>query len=382
MNGYYASGKRRRKFCKTEAEARTFAHLQNTELLNKGREAIDFPSWLRTMAQRCHEMLEPSGATIEDAVRHYLAHKAREAQSITLQACVENLVQTRQSEGVSKLYVVILRKALQRFAEAIGPAIRVSEITTREIDGYLSGLRSIKDPSQLVGAPSRMQARRMLATLFSYAKTHRYCAENPMIGAMRVRLAETEVGIFRPEQLAALLTHAPAEFLPMLAIGAFAGIRIAELLRLDWHDVKLSQKYIEVPAKKAKSARRRMVMIQPCLDAWIRPIAKLEGPIAPRRVFIPHEMLGDAMTKAKLTKWVRNGLRHSFASYHLAKWKNAGALALEMGHTKNDLIFAHYRELVHETEAEKYWSIFPEGATESEKVVNLEYQIPKAPERM
>ena len=211
----------------------------------------------------------------------------------------------------------------------------------------------------------------MLATLFSYAKTHRYCAENPVMGAMRVKLAETAVGIFRPEEVAALLTHAPAGFVPMLAIGAFAGIRVAELLRLDWRDVKLDSNCLEVPAKKAKSARRRIVKIQPCLDAWIRPFSKLEGPIAPVQSFVPHEMLRDAIAAARLTAWVRNGLRHSFASYHLAKRKDAAALALEMGHTTTNLIFAHYREMVHESVAEKYWNIFPVGSLETDTVLNF-----------
>lgn len=232
-------------------------------------------------------------------------------------------------------------------------------------------MRGVKDSTQMAGAPTRKQARRILATLFPYAKTHRYCVENPVFGAMRVKLPETEVGIFRPEEIAALLTHAPTAFVPMLAIGAFAGLRVAELLRLDWRDVKLDRNCIEVPARKAKSARRRIVKVQPCLDAWIRPLAKLEGKIVPVVHFAPHEMLRDAMAAAKLKAWVRNGLRHSFASYHIAKWKDAAALALEMGHTTTSLIFAHYRAMVHEAEAEKYWNIFPVGTVETETIVTF-----------
>jgi hypothetical protein len=32
-------------------------------------------------------------------------------------------------------------------------------------------------------------------------------------------------------------------------------------------------------------------------------------------------------------------------------------LALELGHTKQDLLFRHYRELVKPEQAEKYWNI-------------------------
>ena len=80
---------------------------------------------------------------------------------------------------------------------------------------------------------------------------------------------------------------------------------------------------------------------------------------------------GSTGAAAKLPVWVRNGLRHSFASYHIAKWKDAAALALEMGHTTTKLIFSHYRALVHEDDAERYWKIFPASSAESANVVNF-----------
>jgi integrase len=47
-----------------------------------------------------------------------------------------------------------------------------------------------------------------------------------------------------------------AGVVPMLAIGAFAGLRDAEIKRLDWHEVDLSRGHIEVKAAKAKSTER------------------------------------------------------------------------------------------------------------------------------
>ena len=103
---------------------------------------------------------------------------------------------------------------------------------------------------------------------------------------------------------------------------------------------------------------------------------RAEGPVAPVRHFAPYKMLRETMDAAKIKQWVNNGLRHSFASYHLAKWNNAGLLALEMGHTTNELIFAHYRALVHESEAEKYWAVFPAGSMETATVVNFKGSPP------
>jgi len=55
----------------------------------------------------------------------------------------------------------------------------------------------------------------------------------------------------------------------------------------------------------------------------------------------------------------RNALRHSFASYHLAKFGDAARLALDMGHTTTKLIFEHYREIVRPDDGERYFNIFP-----------------------
>ena len=74
-----------------------------------------------------------------------------------------------------------------------------------------------------------------------------------------------------PEEASRLLASSPDSLLPYLAIGFFAGIRRAELERLNWREVKLDQGFVEVSAKNSKTARRRLARSEPNLDAWIRP---------------------------------------------------------------------------------------------------------------
>ena len=62
-----------------------------------------------------------------------------------------------------------------------------------------------------------------------------------------------------------------------------------------------------------------------------------------------------------LVDWPQNALRHSFGSYHLAHFKNARALALEMGNSPG-VIFKHYRQLVKPAAAALYWQIVPKRA--------------------
>jgi integrase len=150
----------------------------------------------------------------------------------------------------------------------------------------------------------------------------------------------------------------------MLAIGAFAGLRDAEIKRLDWSEVDLARGHIEVKAAKAKSARRRIVPIQPNLAAWLRPYTGRTGRVAPSS---PRRKLVRVRAMAGLAKWPGNGLRHSFASYRMAATHDAPRVSAELGHTSPQMLYSTYRELVLPGEAERYWKIEP--AEEAEKVV-------------
>jgi len=144
----------------------------------------------------------------------------------------------------------------------------------------------------------------------------------------------------------------------MLAIGAFAGLRDAEIKRLDWSEVDFARGFIEVKAAKAKSARRRIVPIQTNLAAWLSqaPIGLRHGRLVPKGV---PSKLARARKAAGLARWPNNGLRHSFASYRLAAIHDAPRVAAELGHTSPQMLYSAYRELVLPEEAERYWKIAP-----------------------
>jgi integrase len=64
----------------------------------------------------------------------------------------------------------------------------------------------------------------------------------------------------------------------------------------------------------------------------------------------------------------QNGLRHSFASYHLAKIKDANETAQIMGHTNVNLTHDHYKQIAREKDVERYWSLRP---AESKRVISI-----------
>jgi integrase len=96
--------------------------------------------------------------------------------------------------------------------------------------------------------------------------------------------------------------------------------------------------------------------VQPNLFQWLEPYRGKNGPICPSDHY---RRISEDKRRAGITDWPSNAMRHSFASYHLAAFKDAPALSLELGHVTPQIVFAHYREVVSPAEAQKFWRIAP-----------------------
>ena len=302
----------------------------------------------------CIEKLRPFGKTVRDAVDFYVPYLHATNRTCTAQELATELVKTKSADGASRRYLEDLRSRVGQFASVFNGK-PVAEITSIEIDSWLRSL-SDKETGQPLASTTRNNFRRVLICAFNFARERGYCAGNPAEKTAKAKQIENPVGILTVEQTARLLECSSAALLPYVAIGLFAGLRRAELERLDWREIDLKSRLIEVPATKAKSARRRFVKIQPNLLEWLRQYKPLGGNVTPADY---RELLDKAREDAKITDWPNNALRHSFASYHLARFKDAAALALELGHTSSNLVFQHYRQVVRPEQASRYWKLFP-----------------------
>ena len=356
---YREAGNRKRMFFETKEEADAEALLKNAQLKKSGLEGAEFPSRLRVMAQECAERLLKCRKTLKDATDFFLAHVEATEKSCTVAKLVKQLIAAKKVDGASKRYLEDLRNRLDFFAKTFGERM-VATITSAEIDEWLRGLE--RSPI------TRNNYRRVLLLMFGDAVERSYATSNPAARTKEAKVVDSPPGILTVAQTVRLLENASTELLPYVAIGAFAGLRRAELERLDWTEINFDADLIEVTAKKSKTARRRFIKIQPNLREWLLPVRKHTGKITPvnfRKQF-------DALrTAARIAKWPDNALRHSFASYHIAHFENTNALALEMGHTDSGLIFRHYRELVRPKVAERYWNIRPQSEEGEEKIVQI-----------
>jgi integrase len=305
------------------------------------------PEQLRVDALRCAERLKPYGKTISDATEHFLAYLATVSRSCSVAELVTEFNTAKAQDGASKRYLQDLRNRLDNFAEEFGN-LKVGEILPSQIDDWLRGLK--------VAAQTRNNFRRVLHAFFKFAVVRGYVTENAAAKAARAKVVRGAPEIFTPEQMRIVLEKAPFDFVPYLVVGGFAGLRSAEIERLDWADIDLAGRLIHVKAENAKSAQRRLVTISDNLAAWLAPHVRKSGTVA------TEQGVRDAREKtckAAKIKWPSNVLRHSFASYHLAHAKNAAATATELGHASPVMLYQHYRELVRPDAAALWWQLTP-----------------------
>jgi integrase len=338
---------RNRRFFKDRAEAESFMELAQVQQENYGTAALSFSDSRRVETLECYELLQPYGKTLRDATQFYLAHLKAVTGSRKVREVVADFLAARKADGMSARYLGDLRVRLGRFVASFGEEM-IAGISARRIDEWLRELG--------VGAVTRNTFRRRLAVLFSFAKRRGYVTENPVADVERAKERETEVEILSVGETARLLERADSEMVPFWAIGAFAGLRRAEIERLAWNEVDFESDVIEVKASKAKTGSRRLVAIQPNLRKWLAPYRAVAGPVCPAN--LQRKINDDRERAGLLVKWPHNALRHSFASYHLAQFNDAAKLALEMGNSPA-IIFRHYRELVKPRNAELYWKIAP-----------------------
>jgi integrase len=341
---------RRHRFRRTFADreqAEAYARLKKIERTNRGTLGISMPERLRGEALEAARLLAPYHVSVLDAAREYVRRHELSAKSETVTNAVQLFLAAKADDHLRPRYLEDLRSRLSRFAQDFGER-KLADIPSAQIDQWLRDLHQ---------APlSRNTFHLRLHTLFEYARMRGWVETNPLADVPRAKVILGSPGILSVDQTARLLERASTDTLPYWVIGAFCGLRSAELRRLEWRDIRFEEGLVEVPTTKSKTASRRFVTIQPNLAAWLAPYRGRQGQVCPTN--LDARLLADRQA-AGITKWPANGLRHSFGSYHLAHFRDVKDLALELGHTRSEVTFRHYRELVTPSEAERFWKIAP-----------------------
>src|ERR1039458_5329385 len=356
------SGQRIREAFTTKEEAETRAAQIRAVIENEGTAAFTLPVDVRTIAAKCVEKLSPHGATLDEAVDHYVDHVLKYRNVPTVAKIVAKLLADSEANHRRERTVKDLRHRLGVFVKTFGNR-RLAEITRDELKDWL------QDPT--LGARSRINYAVKTSQLYNFAIVNGWCEFNVAASIPRPDAEDSEPDIFTVAQAARLLEHADQyDLLAYVAIGLFVGLRSAELLRLDWSAVKLAERSIIIGAQVAKKRSRRVVEINDALAAWLPGCAKTKGPVVPldsnRTLYARLAKLAKA---AGLDHWPDNGLRHSCASYNLALTGDAVRVAYQLGNSA-DMIHRHYKALVTKADAERFFALRP-STDAAEKIVPM-----------
>ena len=405
---YYVGKKRVRKTFADYALAYTEAETVTTKLSQgelsvvelKGEDRLAYVRAMAAIADtgvplemaaihfaEAHKIL--NGASLLDAARFFAKHHPSNMPKKTVPEVVAAFIEAKEADGLSDVYLKDLKSRLGRFERKFTG--RIGQVTATEIEAFLRDLKGEDKDGKSTGPlspTSRNNYRRAIGTLFYFAESRGYVPKG-IVDIESVAVAKKKAGdieIFRPEEMARIMAAAKPELIPFLAIGAFAGLRSAEIERLDWSEVRLEDGLIEVKAGKAKTASRRLVPITDNLRKWLMPHHKKHGAVCAYANMSKQLMWlaekvdaawkeeeetsntspavplpgrgGEREENERIFEWKHNALRHSFISYRVADIQNVAQVALEAGNSPR-MVFSNYRELVRPADAKKWFAIEP-----------------------
>jgi integrase len=384
---YYLGEKRIRKTFADPGLAITEAETTATALSAGELSVVELKGDARLSYVRSTEILQPTGIPLEmaamqavalkqilgdvppeEAARYYMKHHPVGLPRKAVGEVVEELIAAKEADGMSDFYRKDLRIRLQRFERAFHEE-RLSAVSTAQVEDFLRNLKQArpqaKDAPKVeksISGRSRNNYRGAIRTLFAFAEARGYLPKGDgRIEAVAVaKESDSPIEIFTPEEMAKLFANAKPAMIPFLAIGAFAGLRHAEITRLDWSDVRIKEGFIEVKALNAKTASRRLVPITPNLKRWLHDHRQESGLIC------AHDNMANQIVRlveSAGVPWKHNALRRSFISYRVAAIQNVAQVALEAGNSPR-MVFSNYRELVRPAEAKKWFGILPSTVKE------------------
>jgi integrase len=296
---------------------------------------------------------------LNEALNFYSTHH-RKLTPITVADMVTKLLERKQTK--SERHQQTMRSILNRFAKAfVGK--QMSEVTTPQIQTYL-------DKCDFESEQTYHNHRTLINQLFRYAFRMDYVLQNHCDKVDKAELEDGDVGIYTPEEIVKLLNAAATshpEFLPCMVIGAFAGLRSAEIERVTWEHIHWQDKEFFLDKRVTKTKYPRSVPMHDNLIAWLTPYKDCKGKIWKGL----HDAYYDTQTEVAQTagvEWVRNGLRHSYGSYRCRAFSgDVTKVSAEMGNSKA-MVENHYKRLVKEHAATAWFAVKPEQA---ENIVSL-----------
>ena len=207
---------------------------------------------------------------------------------------------------------------------------------------------------------------RLLRAVLNHGVKYGWLKSNPASKVDFIHRPRVEVQCLPPSEVERIFRDAQAndpELIGSLVLGFYCGLREAEIWRIKWSSVNLSdpQKHVMVLATITKTQEPRTVPLSENAVAWLEwYFANVRRPDPNERV-MEHWSPSRFRAARKRTsgQWVQNAKRHCFATYWLALHRNLNELVLLLGHTTPAMARRHYLGQATYADAQAYFQIRP-----------------------
>jgi integrase len=232
----------------------------------------------------------------------------------------------------SSRHVQSLERDLRLFESFIGATRPIAAIAAPELQRFLD--------SRQAGERRKFNLRSAIVSLFRWCRRMSYLDDRTTEAEKLepIECGPGKVNVLLPCEMRILLENVRPEFLPWLAIAAFAGIRSEEIVPdpkskkspLLWSDFDWKHRIAIVRAETAKTGEEREVPLSTNLVQWLSPWRFAVGPVCTIEQPSKRET-------ARLGKfiggWKHNALRDSFCSYRARITRNVPQVSYEMGNS-------------------------------------------------
>ena len=340
----FTGGKPVPKHCDTLDEARKWIfgdaqkHKADTGLSllelkeRAGGSAFELKPAQIAEAINAYKRLEGLGMTLTQAVDFALKHSRPAAGVISVAEAIKLAIVRKKNR--SKVYQQDLKKVWGRFERWLPREKKkaIHLVTQLDVQKFLAE----------AGIEPRGESnlRKNLSPLFSWAVQFHHTTENPCRGIQTedsgskkppriltipevrklLEFAQKDIVEHLPvgkDKYDDVRVH-PGDLIPWLTLGLFAGLRPDEAKLLRWEDINFGKRRLVI--RHPDDSRGRVLNnLEPVLLEWLEPLRPSDGR---GKMNLNHQWKFKAFQKALgdgWKPWPQDALRHSYASYHLAK---------------------------------------------------------------
>jgi integrase len=265
---------------------------------------------------------------------------------VTLSRFIDEYIQHSRTAHRPKT-TADMRYILKEFKNSIGDKL-LKQISVRDIETFISKKKAVSD---VTGQKNYVK----LASAFSTAVRWQYLESNPVRQIQKPQVAERRPVFISKNEMAMLLKHiTDTELRDIVIVAVCTGMRLNEILHLEWGAVDLINKVVHVVNNEGfvtKSKRSRTVpMNDPVYQimAWRKERAVCD--LVFHRALRPHN---DILISREFKKVVRacklndrvcfHTLRHTFASWLVQSGVSLYEVQKFLGHTNisTTMVYSH-----------------------------------------